>query len=190
MCTIIPALDVKLRVDPGIHSLMEPSIWACYMRLVQDSRYWFMFLLSLAFRSSADLEIAYWVSQRDPNGRVSFGSNSAHVVHYTSAGRPASFTVYRENFMNLPRTNGLLGRFRNVNDADLEVGNVLMIKHPLRDVRHIENMAATDLGCAAKLMRWCVKPGKLCRWLFTGFIQGRSIRSSVGFKLPASALPI
>jgi hypothetical protein len=83
-----------------------------------------------AFRSSADLEIAYWVNQRDPNGRVSFGSNSTHVVHYTSAGRPASFTVYRENFMNLPPTNGLLGRFRNVNDANLEVGNVLMIKHP------------------------------------------------------------
>jgi hypothetical protein len=32
--------------------------------------------------------------------------------------------------MNLPPTNGLLGRFRNVNDANLEVGNVLMIKHP------------------------------------------------------------
>jgi hypothetical protein len=84
-----------------------------------------------AFRSSRDLEIAYWVNQPDPNGCISFGSNYARVVHYTSDRRPASFTDARENFMNLPPTNGLLGRFRNVNDADLEDGNALIIKHPL-----------------------------------------------------------
>jgi hypothetical protein len=121
-----------------------------------------------AFRSSRDLEIAYWVNQ--PNGRVLFGSNYAHVVHYTSDRRPASFTVFREIFMNLPPTNGLLGRFRNVNDADL--GNVLTIKHPLRDVRRIEHMTRTDLACAAKLYQL----------LMTDFLQGRCMRSSVGFK--------
>ncbi|KAJ8590278.1 hypothetical protein M405DRAFT_816486 [Rhizopogon salebrosus TDB-379] len=46
MCTILPAEDVKFRVDPAIHSLRKP---------------------------------AYWVNQRDPNGRVSFGSNYAHI---------------------------------------------------------------------------------------------------------------
>jgi hypothetical protein len=106
-------------------------MWAYYMQLALYSRYWFTFLSSIAFRSSRDLEIAYWVNQRDPNGRVSFGSNYARVVHYASDRRPASFTDARENFMNLPPTNGLLGRFRNVNDADLEDGNVLIIKHPL-----------------------------------------------------------
>ncbi|KAJ8590529.1 hypothetical protein M405DRAFT_816108, partial [Rhizopogon salebrosus TDB-379] len=58
-----------------------------------------------AFRSSRDLEVAYWVNQRDPNGRVSFGSNYTHVVHYTANRRPASFTVFRENFLNLPPNN-------------------------------------------------------------------------------------
>ncbi|KAJ8590276.1 hypothetical protein M405DRAFT_816478 [Rhizopogon salebrosus TDB-379] len=52
-------------------------MWAYYMQLVLYSRYWFTFLSSIAFRSSCDLEIAYWVNQRDPNGRVSFGSNYA-----------------------------------------------------------------------------------------------------------------
>jgi hypothetical protein len=112
------------------------------------------------------------------------------VVHYTSDRRPASFTVFRENFMNLPPTNGLLGRFRHVNDANLEDGNVLIIKHPLRDVHHIENMTPTDLGCAAKLLRWCVKPGEPYRLLITDFLQGRCIRSSVGFKFATSALLI
>ncbi|KAJ8583595.1 hypothetical protein M405DRAFT_828346, partial [Rhizopogon salebrosus TDB-379] len=85
-----------------------------------------------------------------PTGVVSFGSNYTHVVHYTSGRRPASFTVFREKFMNLPPTNGLLGRLRNENDADLEDGNVLIIKHPLRDVRHIENMTPTDLACCSQ----------------------------------------
>jgi hypothetical protein len=56
--------------------------------------------------------------------------------------------------MNLPPTNVLLGKLKNDNDADLEDGNVFVIKHPLRDVRHIENMTPTDLACAAKLLRW------------------------------------
>jgi hypothetical protein len=142
-----------------------------------------------AFRSSRDLKIAYWVNQRDPNGRVSFGSNYAHVVHCTSDRRPASFTVFRENFMNLSPTNGLLSRFRNVNDADLEDGNVLIIKHPLRDVHHIENMTP-NLACAAKLLRWCVKPGEMYRLLITDFLQGRCIRSSVEFKFATPALLI
>ncbi|KAJ8589793.1 hypothetical protein M405DRAFT_817420, partial [Rhizopogon salebrosus TDB-379] len=59
MCTILPALDLKFRVDSATHSLTKP---AC------------------------------WVNQRDSNGRVSFGSNYAHVVHCTSDRRPASFT--------------------------------------------------------------------------------------------------
>jgi hypothetical protein len=46
----------------------------------------------------------------------------------------------------------------NLPDADLEDGNVLIIKHPLRDVHHIENMTP-NFACAAKLLRWCVKPG-------------------------------
>jgi hypothetical protein len=54
--------------------------------------------------------------------------------------------------MNLPPTNVLLGKLKNDNDADLEEGNVLMIKHPLRD--HIDNMTPTDLACATKLLRW------------------------------------
>jgi hypothetical protein len=55
--------------------------------------------------------------------------------------------------MNLPPTNVLLGKLKNDNDADLEEGNVLMIKHPLREVRHIDNMTPTDLACATKLLR-------------------------------------
>jgi len=128
-----------------------------YMRLALYNLYWFTFLSSIAFRSPRDLEIAYWVNQRDPNGRVSFGSNFAHVVHYTSDRRPASFTVFCENFMNLPLTNGLLGRFRNVDGADLEDGNVLIVKHPLRDVHHIENMTHADLACANKLLQWALR---------------------------------
>ncbi|KAJ8595622.1 hypothetical protein M405DRAFT_806775 [Rhizopogon salebrosus TDB-379] len=116
-------------------------MWAYYMQLALYSRYWFTFLST------------YWVNQRDPNRRLSFGSNYAHVVHYTSDRRPASFTVFREIFMNLPPTNVLLGKLKNDNDADLEDGDVFVIKHPLRDVHHIENMTPTDLGCAAKLLR-------------------------------------
>ncbi|KAJ8581137.1 hypothetical protein M405DRAFT_833033 [Rhizopogon salebrosus TDB-379] len=52
-------------------------MWAYYMQLVLYSRYWFTFPSSIAFRSSRDLEIAYWVNQQDPNGRVSFGSDYA-----------------------------------------------------------------------------------------------------------------
>jgi hypothetical protein len=88
----------------------------------------------MAFRSPRDLEVGYWVNQRDPNGRVSFGSNFTQVVHYTSNRRPASFTVFCENFMNLPPTNGLLRK----GGEHIEGGNVIIIKHPLRDVHHIE----------------------------------------------------
>jgi hypothetical protein len=77
MCTILPALDLKFRVDSAIHSLTKPGMWAYYMRLALYSRYWFPFPSSITFRSSRDLETVYWVNQRDPNGRVSFGSNYA-----------------------------------------------------------------------------------------------------------------
>jgi hypothetical protein len=56
--------------------------------------------------------------------------------------------------MNLPLTNVLLGKLKNDNDANLEDGNVFVIKPPLKDVRHIENMTPTDLACSAKLLRW------------------------------------
>jgi hypothetical protein len=62
--------------------------------------------------------------------------------------------------MNLPATR-LLGRFRNVDGADLEDGSVLMIKHPLRDAYHIENMTHADVACADKLLQWCAKRGNL-----------------------------
>jgi hypothetical protein len=106
------------------------------------------------FRSSRDLEISYWVNQKDSSGRVSFGSDYTHVVHHVSGRRHASFTVFRENFMNLPPTNVLLGKLKNDNDADLEEGNVLVIRHPLRGVRHIDNMTPTDIACATRMLRW------------------------------------
>jgi hypothetical protein len=56
--------------------------------------------------------------------------------------------------MNLPPTNVLLGKLKNDNDAELEEGNVLMIKHPLREVRQIDNMTPTHVACATKLLRW------------------------------------
>jgi hypothetical protein len=57
--------------------------------------------------------------------------------------------------MNLPPTNGLLRKFRNVDGEHIEGGNVLLIKHPLRNVHHIENMAHADVACAGKLLQWC-----------------------------------
>jgi hypothetical protein len=104
-----------------------------------------------AFHSLGNLKMAYWANQRDGRPqRTCF--IWLKLLHYTSDGRPASFTIFCENFMNLPPTNGLLGRFRNVNDVDLKDGNVLIIKHPLRDVHHIKNMTPMDLMCAAKLL--------------------------------------
>jgi hypothetical protein len=106
------------------------------------------------------------------------------VVHYTSDRRPASFTVFCENFMNLPPTNGPLGRFRNVDGADLKDGNVLIIKHPLRDVHHIENMTHANLACAGKLLEWCVKRGDLWQLLTTICLPGHYVRSSISEVLP------
>jgi hypothetical protein len=77
----------------------------------------------------------------------------------------------------------------NLPDADLDDGNVLIIKHPLRDVHHIENMTP-NLACAAKLLQWCVEHGELYRLLIIDFLQGRCIRSNVGFKFATSALLI
>jgi hypothetical protein len=58
--------------------------------------------------------------------------------------------------MNLPPTNGLLRKFRTVDGEHIiEGGNVLLIKHPLRDVHHIENMTHADVACAGKLLQWC-----------------------------------
>ncbi|KAJ8595495.1 hypothetical protein M405DRAFT_807141 [Rhizopogon salebrosus TDB-379] len=37
------------------------------MQLALYSLYWFIFLSSIVFRSPRDLEIGYWVNQRDPN---------------------------------------------------------------------------------------------------------------------------
>ncbi|KAJ8584649.1 hypothetical protein M405DRAFT_826388, partial [Rhizopogon salebrosus TDB-379] len=62
-------------------------MWACYMQLALDSQCWFTFR-----SSSACLDSAYWVNQRDSSGRVSFGSDYTHVVHDVSGRRPASFT--------------------------------------------------------------------------------------------------
>jgi len=50
--------------------------------------------------------------------------------------------------------NILLGKLKNDNDAELEEGNVLVIKHPLRGVCHIDNMTPTDIAWATKLLRW------------------------------------
>jgi hypothetical protein len=114
------------------------------------------------FRTPRDLEVGYWVDQRDPNGRVSFCSNFTQVVHCTSYKRPASFTVFCENLMNLPPTNGLLRKFRNVDGEHIEGGNVLLIKHPLTDVHHItaamvhetwRSVAITDDYIASRALR-------------------------------------
>jgi hypothetical protein len=126
--------DVKFGVEPAIHSLMKGCMSVYYMQLRLDSLCWFTFLSRIAFRSPRDLEVGYWINQQDPNGRVSFGSNFTQVVYYTSNRRPASFTVFCENFMNLPPTNGLLRK----GGEHIEDGNVPIIKHPLRDVHHIK----------------------------------------------------
>jgi hypothetical protein len=41
-----------------------------------------------------------------------------------------------------------------VRGEHLEGGNVLLIKHPLRDVHRIENMTDADIACAGKLLEW------------------------------------
>jgi hypothetical protein len=92
--------------------------------------------------------------------------------------------------MNLPATNGLLGRFRNVDGADLEDDNVLIIKHPLRDVQHIENMTHVDVACADKLLQWYAKRGDLWQLLTTGFLPGHCVRSSIEFEFSTSTLRI
>jgi hypothetical protein len=108
----------------------------------------------VAYRAPGDLEVGYWVNQREPNGRVSFASNFTQMGHCISNKRAASFTVFGENFMNLPPTSGPLRKFRNVRGEHLEGGNVLLIKHPLRDVHCIENMMDVDIACAGKLLEW------------------------------------
>ncbi|KAJ8581218.1 hypothetical protein M405DRAFT_832920, partial [Rhizopogon salebrosus TDB-379] len=92
-----------------------------------------------------------------PNGRVSFCSNFTQVVRCTSYERSASFTVFCENLMNLPPTNGLLRKSRNVDGEHIEGGNVLLIKYPLRNVHHIENMTDVDVACAGKLLQWALR---------------------------------
>jgi hypothetical protein len=116
-----------------------------------------------AFRTPRNLEVGYWVNQRDPNGHVSLGKNFTEVVHYTLYRRPASFTVFCENFMNLPPTNGLLRKFRLQDVEPIEGGNVLIIKQPLRDVHHIENMTHADIACTRKLLEWCTGDWHLWR---------------------------
>jgi hypothetical protein len=106
------------------------------------------------FRSSRDLEISYWVNQRDSSGRVSFGTDYTHAVHHGIGRRRASFTVFRENFMNLPPTNVLLGKLKSDKDAELEEGNVLVIKQPLRGVPHIDDMTAADIAWTSRMLRW------------------------------------
>ncbi|KAJ8584365.1 hypothetical protein M405DRAFT_845216 [Rhizopogon salebrosus TDB-379] len=112
------------------------------------------------FQYPCDLEIAYWVNQRDQGERVSFVSDYTHTVHYTVNGsasdQSASFTIFCESFMNLPPTNGLLSRLKKGNSADLEDGNVLIIKHPLRDLRRIQNMVDVDLPVADRMLRWAL----------------------------------
>jgi hypothetical protein len=142
------------------------------------------------FRTPRDLEVGYWVNQRDPSGRVSFCSNFTQVVHCTSYKRPASFTVFCENLMNLPPTNlnGLLRKLRNVDGEHIEGGNVLLINHPLRDVHHIENMTHADVSCAGKLLQWCAKRGDLWQLLTTILLLGHCVRSSIGFEFSTSTL--
>jgi hypothetical protein len=140
------------------------------------------------FRTPRDLEVGYWVNQRDPNRRVSFCSNFTQVVHCTSYERPASFTVFCENLMNLPPTNGLLRKFRNVDGEHIEGGNLLLIKHPLRDVHHIENVTHADVACAGKLLQWCAKRGYLWQLLMTILLLGHCVRSSIGFEFSTSIL--
>jgi hypothetical protein len=180
--------DVKSGVEPAIHSLMKGCMSAYYMQLRLDSLYWFTFLSGVAFRSLRDLKVGYWVNQRDPNGRVSFGSNFTQVVHCTSYRRPASSTVFCEIFMNLPPTNGLLRGFRNVDGEHIEGGNVLLIKHPLRDVHRIENMTHADVTYAGKLLQWCAKRGDLWQLLTTILLPGHCVRSRIGFEFPTSTL--
>ncbi|KAJ8580562.1 hypothetical protein M405DRAFT_869382 [Rhizopogon salebrosus TDB-379] len=83
------------------------------------------------------------------------------MVHCISNKRAALFTVFGENFMNLPLTNGLLQKFRNVRGEHLEGGNVLLIKHPLRVVHRIENMMDADIACAGKLLEWALQIGEV-----------------------------
>ncbi|OJA19906.1 hypothetical protein AZE42_13451 [Rhizopogon vesiculosus] len=57
-----------------------------------------------AFSNQSDLETVYCVNQRDPHGRESFPSKFTHSAHSTSDGMlSASFTIFWESFMNLPR---------------------------------------------------------------------------------------
>jgi hypothetical protein len=138
------------------------------------------------FRTPRDLEVGYWVNRRDPNGRVSFCSNFTQVVRCTSYKRPASFTVFCENLMNLPPTNGLLRKFRNVDGEHIEGGKVLLIKHPLTDVHHIENVTHADVACAGKLLQWSAKRGDLWQLLTTILLLGHCVRSSIGFEFSTS----
>ncbi|KAJ8585559.1 hypothetical protein M405DRAFT_865311 [Rhizopogon salebrosus TDB-379] len=110
-----------------------------------------------AFGKPRDLEVGYWVNQRDPNGRVTLGRNFTEVVHCGGYRNPASFTIFCENFMNLPPTNGLLRKFRVRNVEHIEGGNVLIIKHPLRQLHRIENMTHADIASTGKLLEWAMR---------------------------------
>ncbi|KAJ8581172.1 hypothetical protein M405DRAFT_833000 [Rhizopogon salebrosus TDB-379] len=126
------------------------------MQLQLDCLWWFTFLSRMAFLISAPRAISKLAT-----GLINETLTDVFLVHCTSYKRPASFTVFCENFMNLPPTNGLLRNFRNVDGEHIEGGNVVLIKHPLGDVHHIENMTHADVACAGKLLEWCAKRGDL-----------------------------
>jgi hypothetical protein len=91
------------------------------------------------------------------------GRNFTEVVHCGAYRNPASFTVFCENFMNLPPTNGLLRRFRVWHVEHIEGGNVLIIKHPLKQLHRIEDMTHADIASTGKLLEWCARDWALWR---------------------------
>jgi len=171
--------DVKSGVEPAIHSLMEGCMSAYYLQLRLDCLYWFTFLSRMALLRSALCAISKLATGLI-NETLTDVFRLARTSHKWSIALPTeglqSFTVFCENFMNLPPTNELLLKFRNVDGGHIEGGDVLLIKHPLRDVHHIENMTHADLTCAGKLLQWCARTQQ-CVAITDDYLASRALRT-------------
>ncbi|KAJ8595619.1 hypothetical protein M405DRAFT_878123 [Rhizopogon salebrosus TDB-379] len=94
--SVVPANEIDIGVQERIISNHQPPYGRLYVGVLFATAARLPILVHIplkdgvaAFCSLRDLEVGYWVNQRDPNGRISFSPNFTQVVYCTSYRRPA-----------------------------------------------------------------------------------------------------
>lgn len=111
-------------------------------------------------RNLSDLNVNYWVNQRERGPFIAFRSHlrkSMHVVPSSLTELQCIFTCFFESSATSPEQNMLMERVNSQHDKFVQVyGNILVIKSSRSDRNIVQNMCEKDLSLVTFFLKVCV----------------------------------